>query len=263
VLILEYHSVNDRRADALSVSSAAFEAQLRWLLARGWTPVRLAAAAGGPARSAGRLRPFNRGGTAGMRRAFAVTFDDGYRDNFEVAWPILSRLGVPATIFLVADLVDSDRPFPWDAATDGAESRALTWDMIDALAGEGLVEFGSHTRTHPDLTALDPARAWAEIRGSRERLEARLGRPIEAFCYPHSRCAPWLKRLVREAGYTVACRTGAGGRDPLELPRVGVYRHTGGMEFRFKVTSLGRALRERPLLRRLTHAGRALLGRTA
>jgi peptidoglycan/xylan/chitin deacetylase (PgdA/CDA1 family) len=121
-LILEYHSVSDGRDDALSVGSAAFEAQLAELLARGWEPLPLAALA---ARIAG--------GRDGAR-AFAVTFDDGYRDNHDVAWPILERLGVQATIFLTADFVGSERAFPWDAGVPDGAGLPLTWEMVQAMS---------------------------------------------------------------------------------------------------------------------------------
>jgi len=248
-LILEYHSVSDARRDALSVGSAAFEAQMSDLLARGWKPLPLAdlAARIGAGRDGA--------------REFSVTFDDGYRDNHDVAWPILRRLGVPATIFLAVDYVGADRAFPWDDHVRIGASRALTWEMVGAMAAEGLVSFGSHTNSHPDLTAIDEDAAREEIRGSRTRLEERLGAPVTAFCYPHSRANARVKEMVRAAGYTIALRSGARGRDPLDLPRVGVYRHTGSREFRFKLTRLGRALREQPGLRGIGDLGRAALRR--
>ncbi len=250
MLILEYHSVSDRRSDTLSVSSDALRRQLDHLLLSGWTPVRLGARAEGSADPDG-------------AREVAITFDDGYRDNFEVAYPILSALDVPATIFLTTDYIGTQRSFPWDAAVDPAESRALTWEMVARMAAEGLVEFGSHTCAHPDLTRLPAAAAAKEICESRAIIEERIERPVISFCYPHSRADAQVKRIVAQAGYRVACRTGARGGDPLELPRIGIYRHTRFAEFRFKVTRVGRALREDPTLRRIGDAGRALLGRRA
>ncbi len=253
MLILEYHSVSNRRSDTLSVSSEALRRQLEHLLSTGWTPVRLSALA---ERAEGSAEPDG-------AREVAITFDDGYRDNFEVAYPILLALGVPATIFLTTDYIGTERSFPWDAAVDPAESRALTWEMVERMAAEGLVEFGSHTCSHPDLTRLPAEAATREIRASRAIIEERIGRPAISFCYPHSRADAWVKRLVAQAGYRVACRTGARGGDPLELGRIGVYRHTRFAEFRFKITRIGRALREAPTLRRIGDAGRALLGRRA
>ncbi|MDP3937197.1 MAG: polysaccharide deacetylase family protein [Deltaproteobacteria bacterium] len=251
MLILEYHSVSDRRADTLSVSTAAFRRQMTHLVEQGYrvAPLEEAAshAAGAPADEA--------------RPLAVITFDDGYRDNYENAYAVLRALRLPATIFLTLDYVGTDRAFPWDEGLAAGVSRALTWKMVEEMAGEGLVQFGSHTHSHPDLTRLEQDRAWEEIHGSRERLEERLGKSVSAFCYPHSRTAPWVNALVDRAGYTHACRTGARGGDVFELPRTGIYRHTGWREFQFKISPLGRQLAGRASLAGLRAAGAALLGR--
>ncbi len=253
MLILEYHSVNDRSEDTLSVPAAAFRRQMEHLLACGYEIVPLQ-------RIAERVAA---GESVNTAREAAITFDDGYLDNYETAYPILSALHLPATIFLTLDYIGTGRPFPWSRRVDATEGRPLEWEMVETMASGGLVQFGSHTHSHRDLTRLSQEDAWEEIHGSRERLEDRLGLPVSSFCYPASRAEPWVRALVDRAGYTHACRTGAAGGDVFELPRIGIYRHTGWTEFRFKITRMGRELRERPLLRRLGDAGRAILGRTS
>lgn len=251
MLVLEYHSINDRRYDTLSVSSETFRRQIECLLDRGYRIVPLEVIAQDAATG-----PRDRSSPVA-----AITFDDGYRDNFEIAYPILKALDAPATIFLTLDYIGTERPFPWDRLDDPSQSRALTWEMIEEMAAEGLVRFGSHTNAHTDLTHLPEEVAWDEIHGSRARLEGRLGLPVDAFSYPYSRTTARLRALVDRAGYTHACRTGAEGTDVFELPRIGVYRHTGWKEFRFKISPLGRRLQTGPSFGGLRAAGRALLAR--
>lgn len=108
-------------------------------------------------------------------------------------------------------------------------ARALTPDELAQLAAGGLVEIGAHTVSHPDLAALSPAAQEREIRGSRSRLEERIGEPVVSFSYPfggRAQYTPTTARLVREAGLASACTTSAAllGRsaDPYQLPRVHV-----------------------------------------
>ncbi len=103
---------------------------------------------------------------------------------------------------------------------------AITWDMLRALRDESLVEIGAHTVSHPRVTALSPDRALAEMRGSRERLEEMLGRPVRHFAFPYGRrgdCGERDFALAEAAGFRSAATTSKGlirpGADPFRLPR--------------------------------------------
>lgn len=234
-LILAYHRVNDWSRDPLTVAPAVFRAQLA-LVRRHWTVVSLS-----------RLADLLAGGAATPPRAAVITFDDGYHDNFLCARPILRELGLPATFFLAAACLETGRFLPREA--EGARppagrDRPLRWGEAARLAAEGF-EIGSHTLTHADLAAAAPARAAREIGASRELLRARLGVPVDFFCYPRGRFTPATARLVAAAGYRAALVTfpwrlgprgdGPRGRpDLFALPRVGVYGHTGAAAFRLK-----------------------------
>jgi peptidoglycan/xylan/chitin deacetylase (PgdA/CDA1 family) len=138
-------------------------------------------------------------------RFASITFDDGYADNLELALPVLADLGVSATIFVVADIVNQKRSFDWYETPP----RALDWDGVRRLQDAG-IEIGAHGKTHTWLTTLTPADAWDEIRGSREELERHLGSEIRFFCYPAGRCTDRDAELVRRAGYSAAVTTAAG-----------------------------------------------------
>jgi peptidoglycan/xylan/chitin deacetylase (PgdA/CDA1 family) len=87
--------------------------------------------------------------------AFAVTFDDGYENNYFNAWPILQELNVPATIFLATRYLDSDKPFPFDewslagsSSVPGSAWRPLSTRQCLEMLNSGLVELGAHTHSH-------------------------------------------------------------------------------------------------------------------
>lgn len=152
-------------------------------------------------------------------RPVVITFDDGYRSTMEVAWPILRRHGLSATVFLVSDLLGQTNR--WDA--DEIQEPLLSATDVRDLRREGMT-FGSHTRTHAPLTRLEPAAALEEMRGSRLALESVLGEPVRVLCYPYSKQDVRVRRLAREAGYKAATRGGGQlngkRRDPFALRRI-------------------------------------------
>jgi peptidoglycan/xylan/chitin deacetylase (PgdA/CDA1 family) len=145
-------------------------------------------------------------------RSVVITADDGYVDNYSIAYPILKRYGFPATIFLVSGNVgDVNR---WDEQGLLLRDRALmSWTEIKEMLRGG-VTFGAHTRTHPMLTTVSPDRAHAEIDGSRAELAQALDRPIQLFSYPHGKYDATARSIVEQVGYLGACSTRAGMNSP-------------------------------------------------
>jgi peptidoglycan/xylan/chitin deacetylase (PgdA/CDA1 family) len=102
----------------------------------------------------------------------------------------------------------------------------LTWDDIKDMHQHG-IEFGAHTATHPVLSRVKPARAWAEIAESKAALEKHLGVPVRGFAYPSGRRQDFTaatKRLVQDAGYAYAVTMVLGVNhravDPFALQRI-------------------------------------------
>src|SRR5207247_1175738 len=153
------------------------------------------------------------------RRPIILTFDDGYRSTYEVAWPLLKRHHATASVFLVSDLIGKTNA--WDA--DEIQQPLLDTRQIAAMRA-GRIEFGSHTRTHPALTALPPDRVLAELRDSRTALEQLLDEPVRVLCYPYGKQTAAVRALAREAGYEAEViarrRLNSHASDPLRLTRL-------------------------------------------
>lgn len=178
------------------ITTATFETHLRWLARRGFTPVTV----GDVARS---LDRHDDGRAALPRRPVAITFDDGYQDNYLYAWPLLKRYGFPATIFLVSDAIGGDNAF--DAAYVSERAPMLTLAQIRELQA-AQIDFGSHTCSHPaSLTQVSDEQLADELERSRSQLESLLDRPVEHFSYPHSQLDARIEAAVERAGYRLAC----------------------------------------------------------
>ncbi|MCH2171066.1 polysaccharide deacetylase family protein [Myxococcota bacterium] len=199
-LIVAFHRVNDQtRGDALSVGVEEFEAFCRFF-ERNYHVVSLGTL----------LDRMERGQS--LRRHLVITFDDGYRDNFEHAAPVLRRLGLPATFFVVSRFIESEEVPHWDV---GIEPRLpwMSWEQVQELAEQGF-EIGGHTRTHVDLGKVTGEAAKQEILGGRRELEARLGRAVDLFAHPYGRESAMTeanRQLIAESGFrcNVSCHGGS------------------------------------------------------
>lgn len=209
--ILMYHQiVPGRPPNVHAVNAGEFARQLRWLRQAGYRPLYPEDGLPGAGRAPG--------------RTVAVTFDDGYRDFQETALPILREHGFVATVFLLAGLMGGCRN--WIDGDDASCPPFLTWAEARQAAPHG-VRFGSHTLSHPDLTALAPAEVERELIESRRLIEDQTGQPVAAFSYPFGRQSPRIRGLVRDCGYRLACAgpvgyAGAAGGDPYCLNRITV-----------------------------------------
>lgn len=237
-LILCYHAVSERWPASLSVTPAAFEKQLRTLAARGFSSVGFTDAVVSP-----------------RSKTVAVTFDDGFRSVLEVAYPVLNRLGMAATLFVPTDWPGrSPQPMAWpgiDQWLDGPhrdECAPLAWDEIRWLADRGW-EIGSHTCSHPHLTQVADAQLDDELRRSKADCAEQLGRPCTSIAYPYGDHDGSVVNSARNCGYTAAgtlpARLRHGG--PLAQPRIGIYREDHDQRFRLKVAPAGRLLRSLPV----------------
>lgn len=145
----------------------------------------------------------------------AITFDDGYADNAEIAAPILDRLEMPATFFVTTGYIGTRQRFPWDGALAQAP-RLMSWRQVHALhrAGFGI---GSHTVSHARLSAIHGAELAAELEGSKQRLEAELGAPVRHFAFPYGQASDYSAEAaaaVERAGYSCALACAGGWIQP-------------------------------------------------
>jgi peptidoglycan/xylan/chitin deacetylase (PgdA/CDA1 family) len=164
-------------------------------------------------------------------REVAITFDDGYLDNYEHAAPILAELALPACFYLTAGFIGNDRQFPWDAAK-GRRTVMMSWDHAREMHRMGF-EIGCHTWNHPDLGTEPVTSAPRELRDARAKLEDEIGAPVLHFAYPFgglTNITPAWVDAIREAGFAsnVRCHGGQvhGGDDPFWIARVGCHQRT-------------------------------------
>jgi peptidoglycan/xylan/chitin deacetylase (PgdA/CDA1 family) len=167
----------------------------------------------------------------------AVTFDDGFRDNYENAFPVLRKYEIPSTIFVITGKVGDQ--IDWISNRGREKAEMLTWKHIQEMSDAG-VSFGAHTMTHPRLPDLPLSDAYSEIMDSRKILEEHLGCGVESFAYPHGLFTQEIQELVRNAGYTVACSTLSGFNnwksDPLILRRIEIHGNDSIWKFSQKLT---------------------------
>lgn len=158
--------------------------------------------------------------TLSTKKNICLTFDDGYQDNHDIAYPLLKRLEVPFAVYVTTGFIDNRLPMWWYAS----ERLGITTESLKALDADPLCTIGAHTVSHPRLDTLSLDDQQKEITQSRQELEALLGHPIHHFSYPHGAYNADTLTIVKQQSFrTALCAWGGTvrrGANPLTLPRI-------------------------------------------
>jgi peptidoglycan/xylan/chitin deacetylase (PgdA/CDA1 family) len=219
VVVLCYHSIHPDLPFA-SATPTLFREHLAWLSAHcDVVPLRAI--------------PKLASAPTGERPTVAITFDDGYADNYDYAFPLLQEAGMVATIFLTTGLLAGDagvvQTFCDLYGVQPADVKALSWVQIREMRQSG-IEFGAHTVTHPNLAFIGATRASMEIDVSKRILEEHLLEQVTTFAYPFGKPGIHFDAdttdVVADLGFECAVSInyrGVGTRaDPFSIPRFAV-----------------------------------------
>ncbi|MBX6315155.1 MAG: polysaccharide deacetylase family protein [Isosphaeraceae bacterium] len=193
-----------------------------------------------------------------VERGFALTFDDGYRSVLAAA-DVLPRYGFGATIFLVTGRMGDDNRWAGQPRRIPT-SRLLDWSDLPPLQAAGF-QFGAHSRTHPRLDRLGGDVLDAELRGSRDDIEQRLGVPCRLLAYPYGHGPPLVRRAAArhfDAAFTTRLATAMRGEDPYGISRIDAYYLRSPRWLSAFLTDRRRFLAMRRLLRAARQGGRLL-----
>lgn len=199
VPILMYHYTGDGNG-TLFVSSENFERQMKYLRDREYNIISL-----------DDFVDRKKAGKDFSHNTVVITFDDGQRNNYINAFPVLKKYQMSATIFIITQWM--------------GQNAFLTWDQVKEMAQYD-IDFGSHTQHHVYLPEADIDMLRLEIERSKKDIEKRLGKPVNHLCYPSGGFTKDVKRLVEESGYLSALTTNRGfdryNNDLYELMRIKV-----------------------------------------
>ena len=190
VPILMYHSINPAASpnNMLAIRADTFDKQMRFLKANRYNVISLQALVD-LIKNKKKIPP----------KTICITSDDGYKDNYTYALPVLKKYNLPATMFIIIDEVGR------------AQGDRLNWDEIKEMQDSGLITFGSHTLgPEPLVNFKSEPQIKRQIFDSKKILEEKLGRKVAFFSYPEGLFDAKIKQLVVDAGYSGAVATNPG-----------------------------------------------------
>ena len=216
--VLIYHQVGTELGREMEVTNRDFVAQLDWISAHGEV-VDLETA-------------MSQRNTDSADRSFVLTFDDGYRDVYDVAWPHLRKRRLPFLLYLTTHPVETQEPL--------SDRRALplTWTQLEEMAASGLLTLGAHTHTHPDLRRLSAEEVEAELEACDRLIADRTSIRPRHFAYPWGYWSSVADPVVRRRYATAALGapiTSAPFVDDHLVPRLPVQRSDGQAFFRIRM----------------------------
>ena len=150
-----------------------------------------------------------------------LTFDDGYQDNYDIAYPILKQMEVPFAVYVTTGFIDNRVPMWWYSN----EKLGISTESLKALDADPLCTIGAHTVSHPKLDTLSPEEQTKEIEQSLQELESILGHPIRHFSYPHGAYNADALKIIKGCNLISSLRAWGGtirkgDASLMELPRI-------------------------------------------
>jgi len=195
--ILMYHMIcqplRRHQYRGLRVAPAMFERQLAWMSAEGWNFVTMS-----ELREQYESLP---------PKTVAITFDDGFLDNYTEAFPLLKRYQAKATLYLLIDRHDNEWQTRRKAHHNSGEilrEQKLSDDQVREMIDSEVFELGGHTIRHINLAQEDLATKTHEVVDGRRQLQEQFGEPINSFAYPFGIYGDDDVELVKQAGFTSA-----------------------------------------------------------
>ena len=227
LVILCYHSI-DNSNSYISNTPKQLEEHLSFLIDRGYRFASLA-------KLATHLMRYSNGNEP---RLASITFDDGYRNNVEVALPILEQYKCPATFFITTGWVGSRLGRYFSELPDLPLMARKDWEV---LARHPLVTLGAHSHTHPRLAQLAPEDVENELITCKHVLEEVTRYPITSVAYPHGSVSPMVVSVARRIGFQTGCtiqpRFTGNVPEPFLLPRVRVRSGTTPRQLSMQVSA--------------------------
>ena len=181
--ILTYHNFTTEEGSSYKINIVEFKKQMGYLAAHNYSVISLSELLTGV--KTGQLPP----------KPIAITIDDGFKSTYTLAYPVLKKYNLPATLFLYTNFIEKN-------------SYSLTWEEIIEMTKNN-IEIGSHTLSHCNLLKYKKnenyetylARVKKEIFLSKEILESKIERKTKFFAYPYGAYSSIIKDLVMQAGY--------------------------------------------------------------
>jgi peptidoglycan/xylan/chitin deacetylase (PgdA/CDA1 family) len=209
----------------LAVPPEVFEAQMEYLRSRGFTTVSLDDLAGQTEKE-----------KKVQAKKIAITFDDGYLDNYTHAFPILQDYGFAATVFIVTDFLG--KMSYWDPSL----TPLMNWEHVKEMSRYGM-SFQSHTCSHRDLTALTDEEVKRELLDSRRQIEDKLGFRAHSIAYPFGNFNENVIRLAKIADYQSGWAAGLANDERFSFERFQIKAKQGKFSFSLLGNGWGRYFR--------------------
>lgn len=203
--ILAYHNISNNNRDPWATNPLLFKSEMQWVAEQGYKGIS--------------LKKFYE--DIEQEKVFVLTFDDGYKDFFDVAMPILNKLGFSATIFIVSKLIGNISLW----RKKKLQSALLNWDEVNEMIKIGY-EIGSHGLYHSNFSHLSREELEQEIEGSKRLIEGKTGISIISFSYPWNVYNEQILDVVRKADYKYAAINGEGCKNDFRVDQFRLCRRS-------------------------------------